>query len=230
MIEDSATWWFPKIKDIDGINVPKTEMVAMDEDMAITLLASTATFINEYGPMFEKALQRFTFPVFIRTDEMARKHDWKNTCFVKTRDDFYRHVRNLAADSTRIGEQCRAIMIREFLKLESPFECFNGMPVSRERRRYFIDGGDVACHHAYWHEIAFGFLSPEYKRRLEELNHEPSDEVALLSGMARRVAREFPGAFSVDFARDVRGTWWLIDMATAGHSWHEPSCPHRDLK
>ena len=44
-----------------------------------------------------------------------------------------------------------------------------------------------------------------------------------LKSMAEKVAKVLKGNWSVDFACDVSGAWWLIDMATALHSWH-PDC------
>jgi hypothetical protein len=221
VIEDSATFWLPKIKDLEGINVPETVMIEFTDDMAVTIIANVDLFIQEYGPVFNEALSRFSFPVFVRTDEISRKHDWINTCYVEKKEDFYHHVQSLVSDSKILGEKCRAILIRKFLKLESSFEYFNGMPVSKERR-YFIDGGEVRCHHAYWNEVAFDSLTREMKEKLDVINHEDDDEIATLTAMASRVASVLDGAFSLDFALDVYGTWWLIDCATSRNSYHPP--------
>jgi len=44
--------------------------------------------------------------------------------------------------------------------------------------------------------------------------------------MAIEAAKVCDGRWSVDFARDRSGKWWLIDMALMAASWHWPGCPN----
>ena len=41
--------------------------------------------------------------------------------------------------------------------------------------------------------------------------------------------RDDPRPVSIDFAQEKNGKIWLLDMATAGNSYHKPSCPYSGL-
>ncbi len=224
MFEDSALYWLPKIENIDGINVPRTEIIEMEEDALVLVNVNMNLFIQEYGSLFENVLKKFDFPLFIRTDEMARKRDWENTCYVKNKSKFYPNLKNLVTDNLRCGEKCRAILIREFIPLEHLFVKFTSIPVSKERR-YFIKDGKILCHHAYWNRIAFeNSLTKDEELQLKEINKESEEEIKELSTMALKVAKVMKGSWSIDFAKSDSGKWFLIDMATANHSEHPEEC------
>lgn len=222
--KDSALYWLPRIEKIDGLNIPTTKIIELTEDMKILMVANEFTFLEEYGLDFEREFRKFNFPVFIRTDEMSRKHEWNKTCFVNSLGNFFPNMFCLVSDNIRCGEECRAILIREFIPLEHHFTHFGAMPVARERR-YFIDDGKVVCHHPYWDEIAFECnLNDHDLNRLNEINSETEIEIEELTRMAQLVANEFEGSWSVDFAQAETGRWFLIDMATAENSWHPEDC------
>jgi hypothetical protein len=56
---------------------------------------------------------------------------------------------------------------------------------------------------------------------LKELNTESEIEVRILTNIAEMVGSVLPGSWSVDFAKDRDGKWWLIDIALAEQSWHQ---------
>jgi hypothetical protein len=144
-----------------------------------------------------------------------------------------------------------AFLVREWLDLEAAFSAFGyapgaddapGHPIAREWRFFAEAGRGVLCAHPYWPADAIKFRprrtgrllpsgmfeltsgEPEgWREKLREL-HRPID-MPLLEGLAVQAAEACPGvAWSVDFARLTDGSWRLIDMALAGHSWHPP-CP-----
>lgn len=247
--KNSALYWLPKIKDIDGINVPRTEIVRINPSDMLVLGANLDEFRRNYGDKFDKTLQSFSFPVFVKTDELAGKHDWKKTCYVETESDLYTHIQNLGWCCRMVDVPLRAILIREYLDLEKRFTFFHGdMPVAKERR-YFVEDGTVCCHHAYWDEMVFkdsfemdDLISeltesdPKYsttQRRdllddLREINTENEDEIRTLTKIAKKIGSVLDGAWSVDFACDINGKWWTIDIALAMDSWHPKNCPYYD--
>ncbi len=220
--KDSFLYWFPRIKEILGLNIPKTEIIELSEEDLISLEINDLYYFQENKVRFKIVFKKFNFPIFLRTDEFSKKHDWKDSCFVQNKDQFFANLRNLIISSNRINEACRALVIREFLHLQTTFKYFNEMPVAKERR-YFISEGKVICHHPYWNEIAFETDDLCIKEKLKEINYESEMETLILKNMAKKVANVLEGNWSVDFACDISNKWWVIDMATAKHSWH-PEC------
>lgn len=81
----------------------------------------------------------------------------------------------------------------------------------------------------YWPEDAIKFYghskiweSTNWREQLQELNTESEIEITILTNYAEKVASVLDGAWSVDFAKDKEGKWWLIDMALAKESYHSP--------
>lgn len=245
----SMMHWWPLTKDL-GIPVPKTVMVPIEppEDSGVLLATCVTHFpadvepdnpdckskFSEYIERFEAAAAEIGFPLFVRTDQISGKHGWVDTCYVPSEADLRRHLGTLIDDHGAAlwmdGPEgnVAGMAFREFLELDAPFKAFNGMPVARERR-YFVEGGEVACHHPYWEDVSNieeglgwrGADAPANWRELHaELNAEPADEVELLTAHAERVSRAIEGAWSVDFAFSKAGVWYLIDMAEADRSWH----------
>jgi hypothetical protein len=61
-----------------------------------------------------------------------------------------------------------------------------------------------------------------WREKLAVFSAEPDAEtLQTLSDMALKAARAIgEHCWSVDFAQDEAGKWWLIDMARAESSWH----------
>lgn len=129
-----------------------------------------------------------------------------------------------------------AFLVRRWLDLESSFGAFGygseePHPIAREFR-FFADDVSVICHQPYWPEGAIedDLGDGDWKQKLAHLNRPLSAaEYDALGTMAVEAARACPGAksWSVDFAQDVHGKFWLIDMAVAAASYHDEACPHR---
>lgn len=67
----------------------------------------------------------------------------------------------------------------------------------------------------------------DWRELLAGLNHETAEEVEQLTSYAECIGHALPGYWSVDFARERNGEWYLIDMATGEASWHSKDCPER---
>jgi hypothetical protein len=216
--ENSLLYWWPNIKDL-GIPVPKTEIIMFD------------------NPLFwiaaQEAAKRLGFPVFMRTDLCSGKHDWEKSCFVK--DEFA-----LVANFDRVVEHNRrwqmlgiypqAMVLREFLDLETAFTAFEGnMPINKEVR-CFVKDGSILCKHPYWPETAFDrhparmAHDPEWRTKLQQLQTLSSADWSIINYEATTVASNMQGHWSVDFAKGKNGLWYLIDMALAYNSFHPRPC------
>ena len=66
---------------------------------------------------------------------------------------------------------------------------------------------------------------PDWRDLLAESHVLSAEDLAALDRMAFRAARACGGGkWSVDFALDRAGKFWLIDMAVAEDSYHWPGC------
>ena len=230
LIPDSFLFWYPKIRNLD-IPQPKTETILLRKKQLNLLYEGVPKALTR---KVEKIItQKFKLPVFIRTDLASAKHSWEKSCFYDGTNPLWKHISeivtfNLCADV--MGLPFRALVVREFIPMDSRFTAFRGnMPVNPERR-YFINKGKVLCHHPYWIEDAIRLgaepgLVETWRIRglLQEVNRETTEEIRLLTGYAEELAEIFSGYWSVDFCKAKDRRWILIDMATGEKSWH-PKC------
>ncbi len=230
--KDSLLYWYPLIKDLE-IPQPKTMIVpisekemksAHNERVPKTLTAKVQTVIQD----------NFTLPVFIRTDQASGKHEWKKSCYYDGSTELWHNLYhiisfNLCADI--FGLDFSAMVVREFIPMDTRFTAFWGdMPVNPERR-YFVKDDKVQCHHSYWikQAIADSGKRPSdvnWERLCDEMNEELYEDAVLLHKYSYLVAQKLDGYWSIDFCKARDGKWYLIDCATGEHSWHEASCKY----
>ena len=230
--KNSLLYWFPKIRTLD-IPVPRTKWVTVNENLA-QYVYSNKGFPAKLKRRLKNCGRTVGYPLFLRTDLLSGKHNWEQTCYVKSEDELIQHVYALIEESACagvLGLDIRAFVFREFIELDWKFKAFRGLPISRERR-YFIKDGKVLCHHPYWIEdaIARGWhkypLPANWREILKQLNVETPEEVQVLTEYAEKVAKTVDGYWSIDFAYSKSGKWYLIDMARGLASWH-PKCPRK---
>ena len=230
---NSMLYWFPFVQR-SGVSHPRTLIVKVEPSALWAMLDGRDGFGDASKKALVEAGRKIGYPLFLRTDQLAGKHSWVDTCYVPSEDVLFQHIYELVeTHGCVIGvPDPQALVFRELLPLESSFTAFRGMPVARERR-YFIKDNRVVCHHAYWipDAVEKGWsdppLPPDWRARLAELNEETEAEVQELTLMAEKL--EIPGAWSVDFARlddpqPLPPFWVLLDMALAAVSYHPP-CP-----
>ena len=230
MLERSSLlWWWPRVRDV-AVPKPRTVVVRVGWRVLMELLDGRP-LPEEVRAWVEVCARELGYPLFVRTDLASCKHEWGRTCFVEKPEDLWRNVFRLVDGNGVLDLACEAIVLREYIPLVHAFRAFWGLPVARERR-YFVRDGEVVCHHPYWPEDAIRFFGVEepdgWREALRALSEEPPEEVGMLSGYARELARALPGAWSVDFALGQDGRWYFIDAAEAARSWHPP-CPARAL-
>jgi hypothetical protein len=229
-IEDknSMLYWYPLIEKL-LIPQPETICVRVNPAAAFEILDGA---MYPQLERFQEAVTVLGLPVFIRTDQLSGKHNWKNTCFLDRpqRKELERHIRALVDETLGcdvFGKLVSAFFFRKYISMDSKYTAFWGdMPVNSERR-YFIENGRVLCHHPYWIEEAIIKPSKKNWRRLSrEMNQESNEEIALLTRYAEQVSKAVRGFWSVDFCRSLGGDWYLIDMAIGENSWHPKDCPN----
>jgi len=225
--KNSMLYWYPKIKNLP-IPQPKTVYTRIDPKVAWELMdGKTNLDINK----LKNIARKIGYPLFLRTDQLSGKHNWKKTCYVKNEKDLLEHIFNvieatLACDI--IGKPVNALFFREYIPMDTGYTAFWGeMPVNPERR-YFIKDGKVICHHPYWIEDAIRNPSiKNWKEVSKRMNKETPSEIKLLTKYSLLVAKQFKGYWSVDFCKAKDGRWILIDMALGEYSWHPDECHYK---
>lgn len=219
----SMLYWWPKVKDI-GIPMPRTEIVLQKEIKDWFSILEKELNDADYELVKAKA-EELNYPVFIRTDHSSAKHDYKDTCFVKSEKELSKNIRQLFEVNYCHNLYPEALILREYIELDWKFKAFMCLPIAPERR-YFISNGEVVCHHPYWILDAIEFYSKDcprplyWQELLAEVNEESEEEITLLKGYSEKIASVLDGEFSVDFAKGKNGTWYFIDAASAIQSWH----------
>jgi len=240
MNKSSLLYWHPKIKDL-GIPIPKTEKIMLTEQEKKIYYKGGGDCFNLdrlTEVVSEVIAEKFSLPVFLRTDEFSGKHFWKKTCYLDKLENLESHLMEIIVggkEAGMMGLPIEAMVVREYIEMDSKFNAFYGeMPVNPERR-YFIKNGNVECHHPYWIEDAVeretskDMLPENWKELAGEMNFESEDEVALLSGYSKVIATHFKDYWSVDYCKARNGRWILIDMAEAEKSWHPCDCKYSNM-
>lgn len=226
--KNSLLYWYKKTKELN-IPQPETKIIHLtkkdisrfwDSKISKKLLKKITKIAKDMG-----------FPIFIRTDQASNKHNWKNSSFIQNKNDISKCVimttiYNITSGGI-LGLPFKAIVLREFIPLNSSFTAFFGdLPISKERR-YFINEGKIQCHHPYWPIKSIENPSVKnWKKLLMELNQESKEEIQLLSKYALMVTNIFKGYWSIDFAETKEGKWILIDMAKGENSFHHLNCQY----
>jgi len=225
MIDKSLfLYWYPKIEG--KLNTPKSIIVKITPGIS-NIINDIVIKLNE---------NNISFPIFLKTDTYSAKWYWSKTCFVENITTLRSNIEYLSTLSEEDDSRpIDALIGKEYLTLESDFLAFDGMPVGKERR-YFIENKRVLCHHPYWETEDIEFFNEDYpknwKNLLTKLNTEDENEIVILSGMAERFAELINDDeyFSVDFAKDISGKWWVIDAAEGVKSYHNEDCEIFKLK
>jgi len=224
--KNSMQYWWPKIKDIPGIPMPKTIMVkSKDEWWWSVLDGDNLPTVHTYE--LNEAADELGYPVFVRSSFLSAKHQWRNTCYVDSPETLLTNLCRLAEEG-----YCRipyipadAFFFREYIQMASEFTAFyNDMPIAPEQR-YFVKDGQVQCRHFYWPEESIHHPSiRDWGEALAKMSILHPQENEVLSLMAERVGLRLGGLWSVDFCKADDGTWYLIDCALAINSYHPENC------
>ncbi len=246
--KSSMLYWWPLTKEV-SVPKPETIVVEMGYQRLVSIL-DRERFAKKIEERIIAVAEELGYPVFVRTDQASGKHDWKNACYVETKDSLFSNIYNVVEFNELadlMGLHPEALVFRRYIPLEGSFTAFyGGMPVAKERR-YFVRDGIVECHHPYWiHDAIDDWdkrrralmarikqipkrlnirdMPEDWRDILAKLNHETPEEIKLLSKYAAEIGKAVgPGYWSVDFAKGKDGAWYFIDMAEGERSWH-PEC------
>jgi hypothetical protein len=222
------SFWFPKL-EAARLPVPRTTLVSMSDEALRDVFrvfdgeemhGDAEPFFNALGD----ASDSIGYPCFLRTGQTSGKHQWRETCYLPSRDDIQAHVISLIEFSECvqiIGLPCNVWAVRELLPTLPLGTCpnYEGMPLCREFR-FFVADGEVKCWHHYW---PLGAIEQGGG------NVALYDQLCAMDGyeeafsLAHKTARVIEGAWSVDIL-ETRNGWYVTDMAEAFKSYHEPGC------
>ena len=211
-------WWYPQLVAA-GLPQPRTVIFPFDELKLYPIMdGETPEALAELGRRICTAAGLLgDFPIFLRTGVFSGKHDWSRTCFVPSPEVAGQHAgqifyMGLILDF--LGLPASTWAVRELLPNPALFEHpeFNGMPVGRERR-YFVQDGEVLCHHPYWPLEAVG---EKYQAEIEALSDEPEAEVVELSALAGQTGKAWVEAgrwtSSGPGRAGISSTWPPLDV------------------
>lgn len=214
------------------VNTPETEVVEIDFMDSLSLLDGDTDPEGIPQADLIDAARDLGWPVFIRSDLTSAKHEGLGA--VQARDET--NVRPVTAD---IVSDCAmksmfpsALLVREWIDIEAEFTAFDGLPIGTEFR-VFAGPDDVQCAHYYWPEDSIRNASlpeDEWQEARKRAADEPlPSSVRVAATSAARHANKHEATdplavWSVDFALDADGEWWLIDMALAAESWAPDGC------
>jgi len=227
MKKSSMLFWYPKIMGLD-IPQPKTEIVKINNDI-INVCDGDFSSLEPYMKEINEKCKIIKYPLFMRTDHLSGKHQWKNTCFVENKENLKGNISRLVEDSfiaDIVGLPVYALVFREYILMKELFTAFYGdMPVNPEIR-FFVKDGEILCKHWYWcNEAIVNPSVDNWKKLMDKEKDEITEkEKQLLKGHALKVAEQFEGYWSVDFCKAKDGTWYLIDCAVGSASWHPKDC------
>lgn len=243
---NSAMYWYPRIDSVAydlPVSVPETRFVEYEFLDSFGLIEGEVPDSLPWGE-FVEAAEEVGWPAFVRTDQKSVKHAGPGAYRAEEPDDLPTILAVLTDHHVKASRHPAALMVREFVDINASFRAFDGLPIGRELR-VFASPNEALCEHFYWPEeaIADGRGTPttmdgdreldsdEWRGRLSDLSdislgdrshlRAAAEDVALALNTAGNVAEDT--AWSVDFAEDEEGNWWLIDAALAEDSWH-PDC------
>jgi hypothetical protein len=235
--QDSAKFWFPKLESHpwqwmrDWL--PKTVLVDYDEELLAPALLGQRS--KEYDRLYYAvgaAIYNIGVPCFIRTDLTSAKHAGKDAYIINDEDD-WNHALLTTLSCAQLKSyhskvKSSAIMVRQLINVKHERTAFNGLPIGNEWR-VFADQRGHQCFHHYWPDEAL-------KDKMDDGGPVPLNLWTRewmrtdLQDAAKEAAKAMGQLkWSVDFVEDVDGKFWLIDMATAMNSYHDPRCKFSGL-
>lgn len=227
----SMRTWYPILKEVEGVQTPDTEWVEIRSwEKAQEFTEGVPMGLVDDQAVIDAIESVGGPPAFIRSDQASNKHGMEKASKVTSTDP--EHVHDHVFETLMFNELAgfealpyTHLAVREWLDLKHEFTAFRGTPIASELR-YFIRDGEVECCHFYWPYDAI--RDPErgdWRVLLEQVRrHAEAEGQGRVWALADRVAREFDGYWSVDFAETFDGEWYAIDMAVGKASWHPGEC------
>ena len=227
---NSLFFWWPGLKDE---RMPRTVGVIFDI-MDIWPMFDGKETPNVPWAILAEAAEDIGFPVFVRTDMSSAKHRGPRAYRMDSPADLKRVLALTLEDNCMKnieGKVC-GFVFRQWIDLAGRFEAFEGHIIAPEVRVFSVDpkiegiSPGIEASYFYWPEEAFERDALRITRSWRELRDEMERETMvpeILGPLEERAIAAVEnigfGSWSVDFALDKNGDWWLIDMALAKDSW-----------
>lgn len=221
------TYWLPKL---EGLPVPKTAIIESGITAKEQINYADCIIVDDIKSKLkqlyidiDKRASLFGYPVFLRTGQLSAKHEWIDTCFLQKKSDIPNHIDRIILASCLagvIGLPADIWVVREFLELESEFNAFDGIPISKEFR-FFVEDGKINHIQPYWPEYSIKNPSVKnWKRKLKKISSLDAKEEHDLYSLVNEVAYRFKNdiGFSVDLCKTKTGEWYITDMAPGKNS------------
>ena len=225
---NSLDYWFPILKK-NNIPAPKTTILKTNCDLLHLMDGKEPEGYNNFINQLTKITDDIGYPCFIRTGHTSAKHYWKDTCYLKKKEDLGNHIYQLV-EFSEIADMFGNLKynvwcVRELLKTTSLFTAFLDMPIVREFRGFWIDG-KIQCVHPYWPVDTILKPSVDNWKELLLESHEMSRrENKEINELIKSVGTLFKGNWSIDLLDTEKG-WYVIDMAVAEQSYHWEGCEY----
>lgn len=239
--KNSMLYWYPKLLEVGGLPMPRTEIVRLDIDGPEPCPACEGSLpaSDVHWDSILKAARKIGYPLFMRTGHMSGKHSWKDACHVPDEASLKDHISRLFTLSSMcglMGLPVDCLVFRELMPMDGRFTAFYGdMPVNTEYR-YFVRDGHVLCRHWYWVKDAIARGTPDKKLpvgwniMLDEMRDKTTEQdFDIIDRYAMKASARFKGCWSIDFCRALDGRWILIDMAQGKDSWHPEGCRNHEM-
>jgi hypothetical protein len=228
--------WYPLVKDV--VPTPRTVLIPQvgnfdhNEALAYGRPSKDPEMRRIVDEACKAAKSLGGYPIFIKSDQLANKHSWVESCFIDSDAQMEKGIKNILEFTLMLmfGPDFGGLAVREFLELDWKFHAFEGMPVAREFR-FFVKNGSVQCRHPYWFPSCLRNIDCEdWMPKLREMQRLNPEEKALLDDYALKISKAVEplnapdNYWSLDFCIDKKGKWWFTDMATGLESFHYTSC------
>lgn len=231
---NSMLYWYPKLCCVAP--TPITAFVDVDRAEIAPILygeKGNDSYLKDLESRLIAASEGFDFPIFLRTDMAAGKHEWERTCFVPKQEDLMTHAIAVAESNEMadiMGMNYSVYAIREFLNIKSVFKAFLGMPIGLEWRM-FAKAGDILCAHPYWFEDAIRFYGKDLEKEAggwqAALREMYGKTIPVQAGQVAMRATEWTDTYwSADVCQTADGKFYLTDMALGPMSYHYEGCPN----
>jgi hypothetical protein len=226
---NSALYWFPKIAK--NFPVPRTEIVEFDDRTMWPALDGNPT-PNIPIEAFKTACDKIGYPLFLRCDGSSAKHDGPNAYRLDIWDPKLHAFFITFEDNAMKDLEIFAFLFREWIDFDGSFTAFGGGTgnpghLIANEWRFLATSKKVTRQFFYWPEFALEGHAhhDDWKNLLASTKKLTDEERGYLFSMAIDAAKSVNAdnpedpEWSVDFAKDKKGKWWLIDMALSKNSW-----------
>src|SRR6267378_5364259 len=216
--QDSAKFWFPKL-NATWLRTEMPSTVFLDYNEALLESSLYGMPTPEYERLYYAVRDAVEgeYPVFLRTDLTSAKHKGKSGCRLDNETGLNQLLLTLLSHahlkSYHQKIKSSAIMVRPWIDLSHQRTAFGGLPIGNEFR-IFADQKGVQCVHHYWPQEALVDHMDDGSAPPTWTGGWPSSWIRtdVLDAAVMAAKTMGAGKWSVDFAADVSGKFWVLDM------------------